>query len=77
MCLYAYANILPGSWPEEGTVSVVPRSRLIGGAVVGDTCSLNVGRCTHPGKLVASKKEERRSLSVLAASCFKVINFKI
>ena len=56
MCLYAYANAIEFclvSWPEEGTVSIVPRSRLIGGAVVGDTCSLKVRSRTHTGKIVA------------------------
>ena len=41
------------SWPEEGTVSIVPRSRLIGGVVAGATYSLKVERRTHQGKIIA------------------------
>ena len=55
MCLYAYVNAIEFflvSWPEEATVSVVPSSRLFGGAVVVDTCILKVG-CHTQGKILS------------------------
>ena len=39
-------------WPEEQQVSMVARSRLDGGAAVGDVCSLKLGRSKHQGKVI-------------------------
>ena len=43
-------------WPEEQQVSVVARSRLDGGATLGDTCSLKLWRSKHQGKVIGIGK---------------------
>ena len=40
-------------WPEEMQVSVVARGTLQEGNIVGDSCSVTVGRQVHKGSILA------------------------
>ena len=42
--------------PEEQQVSMVARSRLDRGTVLGDTCSLKLGWSKHHGKVIGIGK---------------------
>ena len=41
------------SWPGEDSVSVVPRSSLLGVANVGTECQVKMGRAKYVGELIA------------------------
>ena len=38
-------------WPKEESVSVVARSRLLVGSVLGDACSIRIGKQVHHGHI--------------------------
>ena len=53
MCLYAYMNSIE-FYLAIGRYSLsCAKEQINWGAVVGDTCSLKVGRHTHQGKILA------------------------
>ena len=43
-------------WPEEKTVSVVPRGKVTEGHTVNDKCCVKIGRQRHQGHIVAIGK---------------------
>ena len=43
-------------WPEEKTVSVVPRGKVTEGHTVNDKCCVKIGRQRHQGEMVAIGK---------------------
>ena len=40
-------------WPEENAVTVVPRSKVVGEAVVDRRCEVKLGRGKYVGKILA------------------------
>ena len=43
-------------WPKEDSVSVLSMIKLIEGSVVGDTCSVRLGKQVHCGSILGIGK---------------------
>ena len=43
-------------WPKEDSVSVFPIIKLLEGSVVGDTCSVRLGKQVHCGSILGIGK---------------------